>query len=89
MSSNLVSNCSNSVSTNAVSSCGLDRSEVLGGGFRLLGGDSDDPLAVIGLAAFLDGVTAGVTLRGKAAEEGGGMRNGDDLHDYTGRVQML
>lgn len=34
------------------------------------------PLAAIGLAALLDGVTAGVTFKGKAGDDGGGMPTG-------------
>ena len=36
-------------------------------------GANEVPLVVIGLAALLDGVTDGVTFKGKAADDGGGM----------------
>lgn len=38
-----------------------------------MGGATEAPFAAIGLAALLDGVTEGVTFRGRAADDGGGM----------------
>lgn len=58
--------------TKAVSSCGLDMS-VGAAGFVPLGAAGVAPLGEEELVDGRDGVTAGVTFKGRAAEDGGGM----------------
>lgn len=73
MSSNFVSSCSKRCSTNAVSSCGLEMS--LAGGLAPAGAGRVAPPGEDELGDGRDGVTEGVTLRGRA-EDAGGMAAG-------------
>ena len=63
------------VLTKAVSSCGLDMSEVRFVDLRPLDGARVVPLGDEGPGDGLDGVADGVTLRGRAAADEGGIVN--------------
>lgn len=90
MSSNLASSCSRRFSTKAVSSCGLEMSEDV----TLVGfveavetvEAAVEPLGDEGAGDGRDGVAAGVTFKGSAAEDGGGMAN---YAKCTSRLQKV
>lgn len=79
------------VLTKAVSSCGLEISDVLTTGFDGLGAAAEAPVVDTGLIDALDGVTVDVTFRGSAAEDGGGITGSQSciqpsLQNQTGGV---